>query len=459
MQTEKALKHLQQIFRSHLSGDSTIILGYSGGIDSSALLWLLAEYSKKWPLNLHVVHVDHGWRSTSGLEALELKKYIENLGLPFHLERITTVDASVEKNLEDKYRLERLKIFRKFYTIFKAEALLLAHQKDDLAETVFKRIFEGASLRKLIGLKESSFYEEMKVLRPLLSFSKDELYDLIIEKQVPYIIDPTNEDINYLRARQRAIIVPDIERQFGKRSFHHLCRLSNNLSHYEGYMNRKIQKYKDLMVEGPLGSYLKMSSLHPMEFLEFEHFIRSVCEEKGVVISQVSLETLWEKVSLRESNKKVLIQNLQILLDRDFLFFMPNVPLCFNQEIIIESLPCSFTHLDCIWKIEENPKIEKEILEFSWEDFWKGSVNLRFEKAPLKIQQGGFLTSFNGKSLKQMYIKWKIPAFLRTLCPSFFQYNRLMGHPIFGNSSELALKDIKNYRLSIFRNKDFDSLK
>lgn len=459
MQIEKALKHLQKVFRSHLSEYPTIILGYSGGIDSSALLWLLVEYSQKWQLNLHVVHIDHGWRSNSAKEALELKLYVENLGIPFYLERISTVDATTEKNLEDKYRLERLKIFKNLYKFLNAECLMLAHQKDDLAETVFKRIFEGASLRKLVGLKESSFYEEMKILRPLLTFSKDELHSLITEKQIPYIIDPTNEDISYLRARQRAIIVPDIEKQFGKKSFHHLCRLANNLSHYEEYMNRKIQKYRDLIVEGPLGSYVKIHSLCPMEFLEFEHFIRSICEEKGSIISQDALEILWEKVALGESNKKILMKEMQILLDRDCLFFMPNLPLCFEKKIDIESLPCRFSHLDCIWNIEEDINAEANIQEFSWEDFWKGEVNLRLKGAPLRIQQAELTTNFNGRSLKQIYIDQKIPAFLRSLCPGFFKDDTLIGHPILGNAFELAIKDVKNYRLSVFRNKDFDSLK
>jgi hypothetical protein len=138
---------------------------------------------------------------------------------------------------------------------------------------------------------------------------------------------------------------------------------------------------------------------------------------------------------------------------------MPNRPHCFEKIIVVESLPCSFTHLDCIWNLEENILAEGDIATCSWENFWKGSVNLRFLQDPITIQQAELSIHFNGHTLKEIYVNQKVPVFLRSLCPSFFQHHALIGHPILGDSLELAAKDIKNYRLSIFRNKDFDSLK
>jgi len=451
------LEHVELFFKEHAPGEAPIILGYSGGVDSSALLYLLSEYHKRWGAELHIIHIDHGWRETSSQEALILQKQVEALKLPFYLEKIASIRADAEKNLEEKFRDERLKIFRKYYDKLQAGALILAHQKDDLAETVFKRLFEGASLRKLSGLQEVSFYKGMKILRPLLGFSKEELYALIQEKGLPFIEDYTNLDVKYLRARQRVNILPLVEERFGKKSFHHLARLARSMQDYERYMDRNIQKYRDLLVIGSFCSYIPLHSLYPLEFLEFEHFIRVVCEERGDQISHKMLMTLWEKVVLRQSNKKVNLQKTQIFLDRGILFFLPLEKQSLYKKEEIGELPYIFLYRGGIGKLEEETSMET--VPCTWQNLLKGRVNLFLPEGPMELGVATLSMRFRGKSLKDLYSEKRIPIILRDIFPAFFQGETMVAHPILGSGLFEAKVRMKNCRLTLLEKKDFDSLK
>ena len=119
-------------------------LGYSGGPDSKALLYSLLACRRFFSLELQVAHVDHGWRPTSGQEAEALKKEVLSLELPFHL--CTLKFGEFERAIgRSRVGLSAL-AFSSLYRQLGCQAVLLGHQAEDLAETVLKRLFEGAHL-------------------------------------------------------------------------------------------------------------------------------------------------------------------------------------------------------------------------------------------------------------------------------------------------------------------------
>lgn len=130
----------------HWDRKKPLLLGYSGGPDSKALLYALLECDAR----PHLAHVDHGWREESRAEAEECRAEAIKLGLPFH-----TIRLDIPKK-EDAARIARFSFFQSLYRTGPFQALLLAHQADDLAETVLKRTLEGAHLAFLGGMEAAS---------------------------------------------------------------------------------------------------------------------------------------------------------------------------------------------------------------------------------------------------------------------------------------------------------------
>jgi tRNA(Ile)-lysidine synthase len=412
-------QYIQKFLYQYKVAEGPLLIGYSGGVDSTALLTLL----RRCTANLHVLHINHGWRKTALDEAYALCKQIQAYNIPFYVEQITHIDPQLEKNLEDRYRQERLKIFQKYYEQIGAKALLLAHQKDDQAETVFKRIFEGASLGKLSGLREYSEFEGMKILRPLLPFTKEELYQVLSKEKIGFIEDETNKNPAYLRARQREQIFPLIESKFGKNAAHNLCRFSQNLNRYESYMERKVKRYETEMMQGPFGIYLNLKDLYPLEELELEYFIRKISEHYGCSISYDALNILIGKIKEGSSNKKVLLKKGEWIIDRGYLFFLSTPPSkTAMEEQAITQLPGEFDHQGFKWKLEEVKELYQAT---SWQALWSGSIEFRGSNEAFTITAANPLYRIHDQSLKEFYSENKIPVFLRTMFPHVFQGKEL----------------------------------
>ena len=148
-----------------------LLLGFSGGHDSRALLYSLLKWKSRFSLEIALAHVDHGWRSESQLEAEELRKLAQELSLPFHLRRITP--GELKGNLESAAREVRLAFFSALCQQYQYQAVLLGHQRDDQVETVLKRVLEGATLPRLSGLSEVTTIEGITIWRPLLRVDKE----------------------------------------------------------------------------------------------------------------------------------------------------------------------------------------------------------------------------------------------------------------------------------------------
>lgn len=246
-------------------GDRTlpVLLAYSGGPDSKALLYSLLDAGIK----PHLAHVDHGWRAESAQEALILQLEAAELGVPFHTIRLSERPLA---NLEDHGRESRLEFFRKLFDEIPFQALLLAHHKDDVAETALKRIFEGAHLSFLGGMCEVSALFGMPIWRPLLSVRKTELITFLKDKAQSAFYDKTNDDPAFLRTRLRSTLLPQLASSFGKEIVSNLALLSSRAFELKAYLDKKIAQIPKL--EGDWGVAFDLKGV---ELLEARHLLKS----------------------------------------------------------------------------------------------------------------------------------------------------------------------------------------
>lgn len=245
---------IETFLNENLRGTCPLILGFSGGGDSLALALVLHELG----VPLHLAHFDHGWREESLQETEKLRQWSREKGLSFHTERWHKPELS-----EMKARNARFAFFKRLFETTSYQALVLAHHADDQAETVLKRLLEGAHFHNFQAMQPKALRDSMPIWRPLLGISKAEILSFLRERGESYIEDPTNEDLKYLRARMRRKILPYLSEQFGKNVAPPLARLSeygNRLSEYllEKTRERTLQKSHQ-------GPYYDFRGAHPVE--------------------------------------------------------------------------------------------------------------------------------------------------------------------------------------------------
>lgn len=176
------------------------LLGFSGGVDSSALFFLLLHSS----IDFDIAIVDYALRDQSKEEVAYAQSLAREYGKLCH----HTLSPKFTSNFESQAREFRYEFFHSLILKHHYEGLILAHQLDDRVEWMMMQFCKGAGLNTLLGSEFESEYRGMKILRPLLNTQKKELYDFCQKNQIRFFEDESNTDEKYLRNDFRKYLQP-----------------------------------------------------------------------------------------------------------------------------------------------------------------------------------------------------------------------------------------------------------
>lgn len=312
---------INEFFKREAIVGKRICLGYSGGIDSTALLDILRNCQKFVNFTLSIAHVNHGWRKESNFEMQQIQKFSEQNALKAYL--YTIPNHSWRNNIEDRYRRERLHFFQKLYLENAFDILILAHHAEDAAETTLKRVLEGATLTKLRGLREKAFYQGMPIYRPLLSVRKRDLIEYVKNRNLTYFDDNTNSDQKYLRNRIRHTLLPLVERYFQKGISKNLLKLSARCRSLEDYLVRNTEKFYAGVYNQTEIITLDFSSFSRLEPIEVDFFLRRFFESVGVVLSSSQIATIVTCLIENKYDKRTHTKNFALRIHGKILYIEP----------------------------------------------------------------------------------------------------------------------------------------
>ncbi|HNY10210.1 MAG TPA: tRNA lysidine(34) synthetase TilS [Candidatus Wallbacteria bacterium] len=193
-------------------GDS-ILLAYSGGLDSTCLLYLLSKFSRTLKIRVAAFYLNHGIRSKAAIEkemAL-IKKNCEKYGAPLYLESADIVSAAKKskRSVEEEARDRRYILLLKKMSEEGFSKAATAHHLDDSAETLVLKLLKGGSPSSLAGIKD--IYKGC-VIRPLLFASKEDIKKYARENRLVHSTDSTNKDVKYERNFVRRKIIPALKK-------------------------------------------------------------------------------------------------------------------------------------------------------------------------------------------------------------------------------------------------------
>jgi len=190
-----------------LRAGARLALGCSCGGDSMALLHLMRRQADPRGWTLTVAHLDHAQRPESAEEARWLGACCEALRLPMATERLAPGWAGGGRSEED-LRQARLDFFARVTERAGAEAIVLAHQADDCAETFLMRLLAGSGPTGLAAIRPVQRLGELTLARPLLEFRRAELRDYLRVHGIPWLDDPANQDRRLKRVWVREELLP-----------------------------------------------------------------------------------------------------------------------------------------------------------------------------------------------------------------------------------------------------------
>jgi tRNA(Ile)-lysidine synthase len=432
-------QHILRFLREYLYDNKPILLGLSGGTDSLALFYLLLECQKEISFNFGVAHIDHGWRSVSSKEASILKNLVEKHSLPFHLKTLN--HTLPNNNLEAKYRVERISFFKELFREHGYQALLLAHQLDDQAETVLKNLFEGSNLIACNGIAERVKMDSLEIWRPLLKISKKQLSAWLSKKGIVPFTDETNTNPKFLRARMRQEIIPHLETLFGKGIIHSLASIGTEAQELKEFMLIHFSEILKAKHSGPMGTYLDLTPHKNLSLYEIKFLIRHVCGLEACFPSKGIVENAAVHLINCSSNKEFVMGEYRIFVDRGLLFVTSSN--LFTQISRMTELSKN-ENLHGAWRV----KIEKYMgpqvsLATNWKELWlgKGEVLLPPSDLPYSLGPSQLNESYDSTTLHKWWNQNKIPTFLRKSIPVIRKGNTIEHEFLTGKAKSASQKN------------------
>ncbi len=201
---KKVLKTVEKY--SLLEKGDRVLVSFSGGPDSQALLSFLLSIESLFELEIGVFHLNHKLREEADEEEKLIREQIKNLGLRDFIYSYD-VRAFAKENklsLEDAGRKIRYQFLERISEENNYNKIALGHQLNDSVETFLMRFIRGTSLEGLRGIAP----KREKFIRPLIEVEKEEIESYLNRKEIDYFIDRSNLSGKNLRSRVRHYLIP-----------------------------------------------------------------------------------------------------------------------------------------------------------------------------------------------------------------------------------------------------------
>ncbi len=389
-------------------------IAYSGGMDSHVLLHLCASLrnSPENPKKFQAVHVHHGLQTSADAWVTHCSKVCSDLHVPLLTIRVDA-RANPGDSPEEVARRARYRALREH--LAENDIVLTAQHRDDQAETLLLQLMRGAGLAGLAAMPESAALAPGFLLRPLLSFSRQELRAYALANGLNWIEDPSNEDTAIDRNFLRREIIPKLEQRWPG--------LGKALSRSAGHCAEAQQQLDDLSKDlcrsalNSDGLSLGLTALRSLCPADRRLVLREWMRSRGFRMpSQAVIERILNEVLSARPDKMPIVcwSEGEVRRYKDGLYLRPCQPPFDTSTVLLWDgkgklgLPCGNGELS------SESSTAAGIAEEVWQ---KGTISVRY-------RQGGERCRLPGRSgtheLKKLFQEAAIPPWLRERIPLLY---------------------------------------
>ena len=412
-------------------GASSILLGFSGGADSSALLHMLSIYSKELGFKLYAAHINHGIR---GEEADRDERFCvetaEKYGVEIFVLKADVPHIAKEsgESIETAARKVRYAFFEELMKKHSIPLLATAHNANDDLETVLFNLSRGAGLDGLCGIPECRETGGGLIVRPILKMSREEILEYCDKNSLSFVTDSTNTDTDYTRNKIRAQIIPSLL-SVNSAAIKNASRTKEILCADALYLWQEADKF---LIKSSKDGKISLKALQKAPSPIFNRALMRAYSDisNGVSLDSVHLESIRKIVVKGEAHSSVDLPSSIEAVIEDGLLFRKKV-----KDLQIEPYDIEISHGDnyisqtnCEIIIGNSQRkinvYKKSILLYIDFDKIKGVLRVRNRLAGDRILENGM-----HKSLKKLACDRKVPLELRSRIPVIYDDEGIVALP------------------------------
>ncbi|WP_125768316.1 tRNA lysidine(34) synthetase TilS [Lapidilactobacillus wuchangensis] len=246
-----------------LTAKTKILVAFSGGADSTALVALLQSLPVALRPEITLGYFNHQLRRDSADE----EKLVRQLAKQWQLPLKVGTWAAGSKPTEAAARQARYQFLATVMQQTQNQFLVTAHHGDDLLETIILRLIRSGATTELPGLKPVTNWRQWQILRPLLPLAKNSLLAYVQQQRLPFCEDYTNHQDLTLRNRLRHQVVPQLKQE-NQQVLAHSQRFADELTALQEIAQRQFLalqadlqvKWDQAELQGQLNSELQQLS-------------------------------------------------------------------------------------------------------------------------------------------------------------------------------------------------------
>lgn len=211
-------------FLDQIKEFNTLLVGFSGGLDSTVLLHNLSKVIKKnfsvntqFPTSktLIALHINHQISANAEYWQMHCQKVCKQLDVPIIIKKVL---IPLKKNIEEQARTVRHSVFLNYLRQHSSQdnkiALILGHHQNDQAETLLLQLFRGAGIMGMASMPSIKTLGNGRLFRPFLDFARSKLEDYARANSLEWVEDESNADIHFSRNYIRHQILPLIQERW-----------------------------------------------------------------------------------------------------------------------------------------------------------------------------------------------------------------------------------------------------
>jgi tRNA(Ile)-lysidine synthase len=346
-----------------LESGEKIVVGVSGGPDSMALLFVLHQMQENYNLQLQVAHLNHGFR---GKEAARDARFVQDMaqgfGLPCEIKFFDVPSFKKRGTLssQEAARVVRYQFLEGVMKSCNASKIALGHTADDQAETLMMWLLRGTGLKGLGGMPP---VRGGIIIRPLIETTREEIETFLKEKRIPFVVDSSNQNADYLRNKLRHQLFPLLKEHYNPQLVKSLVQTASILRIDNEYLEYKTKAILDSIIisHDSTSAVIDSTGLLALPGAIQLRCLRSVLEKVKGNLKRISSTHLNDilKIVLNDKPYKVLQLPEGISVEKSYqqlkLTRHQNTPLPFHY--CITALP------DCVRIEEIGREMNFEIME------------------------------------------------------------------------------------------------
>ena len=402
---------IEQAILDHIKNRQSLLVAYSGGVDSTVLLHALTQLKQQQrpDLQLSAIYIHHGLSQNADSWARHCQQQCQIWQVPLIIEKVRL--DPMAGNIEQQARNAR---YQAIYRHLKSDQMLCTAQHlDDQCETFLLALKRGSGPAGLSAMP----VESNRHLRPLLTISRQQIEAYANWHQLTWIEDESNQDDHYDRNFLRLKVLPLINQRWPQFS-QMVARSASLCQQQEALINELLDNdFHQLLTTQ---SQLRLSPLINYSEYKRNAILRMWFRQQGIMMpSQKQLALIWQTVveAKEDANPKFVLHNKQIRRYQNQLYLLP--------------LYDDTEHLVINWDLTSPLVLPDNIGQL--QSHYQHDLNCRLPQADeavtVRFHAQGRLQIVNrqgSRAIKKIWQEHQIPPWMRSRTPLIYYNEQLI---------------------------------